>query len=335
MTPYSFQVLKTVVLFLVSQHMAGAPFGDPRENTPQTTDQTDAVVDALFRELRAQDAVFNGSWSASFEIEVPFALLGPKIGPHTKVCRYTDDRTLQGLYIEIRYVDRPPYQPVGHRGVNTHWVDDAQDLTVWRILRKWSLRSDKSNASFWERQQLVINPLNQVVSDFINHCVDRFAPSDTTGIYEFMEFRLASGRGFSLALRDIKSVRELPDGVREVVAQAEEYGRPGLWRLKVASDSDHGLVREGVLTFDDTPDAPGVLIETWGTWSENGIVLAREGSITYHFGRPYVQKVTIIDFQPRADEPLLDELRARVLAPTPDGVTVYDWAAQRETPKER
>ena len=288
----------------------------------------DPHAETLLADLRAGDAAFDTPWTAAFEIVVPFTLLGPELGVHTKLCRYTENGQLQGLYMELHYHEPPRYQPVGQRGVSTIGPDDAEDFSISRNLRKWSLRTDEMNASYWEQRHLVINPRNQFLSDITNNCVDRFRIVSTDSVYEIMEFRLASGRGFTDLITRIRSIKRLEDGSREINAEGHAWGRPVIWRLKVAAPEDQLLVREAALTFGDQQEA-GVVVRTSGEWSGQGIMLAKEASITYDFGRPYKLQIVINDFQPHADGRLVDELRSRVLAPVPEGVTVYDWRSDR------
>ncbi len=280
--------------------------------------EAQSVEDVLLRSIRAGDAIFDGSWSASFDIVVPYSVLGPDAGVHTKICRYTTDQAVQALRMDIVYHQRPRYLPKGQRGVRTFRYEEEENLVLWRRLRKWSLIGAHLNISYWNRQQLVIDPRNVIIGDTTNDCVDYFPVGDTTSIYELLEFRFASGRGFADSIKRIVSVESLPDGSQEVVAEAEEYTRAGEWRLRVAPVEDYGLVREAAFSFANA-DQASVLVETKGVWRRDDIVLAQEGTVTYHFfDRPYPLRITIKNFVPHVDTELLDEVRAVVLAPVPE-----------------
>lgn len=303
------------------------------KSNPLYAEELANPADPVPREMVAQDSLLSGAFTAVFEIRLERNLLGPDKGRHTKVCHYTASDAAVGLTVETQYEGDPPYHPVNTLGYSTSGYrpldfDHDGNLIVWRSLRKVSLSTANFNRLSDEQEVLTIAPSGEVVGKARGPTLYEYAVGSRANFYEFDQFRMAAGRGFTSQIEKLKAQRTLVNGIQQLVFDAP-FG-PEVradWYLYVDPENNN-LVRQAD-RFSRTFKRPSLHMENRGVIRKDGLTLAMEGSLSYALDeqQDYILKVTVVEFSAQADQKHLDQIRPLVTGPFPPGTDVRDHRA--------
>ena len=301
------------------------------KSSPLYAEEPANPADSVPREMVAQDSLLSGAFTAVFEIEVEKNFLGPDQSRATKVCHYTASDAAVGLTVETKYEADPPYRPVNTPGYSAYRpldFDRDGNLIVWRSLRKVSLSTAHFNRLYDEHEVMRIAPSGEVLSKARGPEVYEYAVGSRANFYEFDQFRMAAGRGFTSQIEQVKAQRTLVNGIQELVFDAP-FG-PEVradWHLYVDPENNN-LVRQAD-RFSRTFKRPSLHMENRGVIRKDGLTLAMEGSLSYALDeqQDYILKVTVVDFSAQADKKHLDQIRALVTGPFPPDTKIVDHKA--------
>ena len=301
----------------------GADPDPPSAEKP--TNRPESVLPAML----VKDSVLSGVFTADFEIHIERYFLGPDQGKETRICHYTASDAAAALSVETQWEGDPPYHAVDTPGYRQLDFDADGNLIVWRSLRKVSLSSPDFSRTYDVQEVLLIAPTGEVLSKARGPTVYEYPAGSRAHLYEFDQFRMAAGRGFTGEIEKLKAQRTLAGGVEELVYDAPS-GRAD-WHLYVDIENSN-LVRQAN-KFTSTFDRPSLHMENSGVIRKDGLALARDGSLSYAVGeqkdpmQDYILKITVLDFSTQADEKHLDGIRALVTPPFPPGTKIVDHKA--------
>lgn len=285
-------------------------------------------ADPVTREMLDQDSILAAAFTAAFEIHIERNLLGPDKGRHTKVCHYTASDSAVGLVVETKYETDPPYRTGDSPGYRPLDFDADGNLIVWRSVSKLSFSTADLNRTYDEQETMIIAPNGTVLSRTSGATVYEYPVGSRANLYEFDQFRMGAGRGFTSEVQEPKKRRTLISGIEELVFDAR-FGPElrGDWHLYVDTTST-SLVRQAD-RFDPKAERPSLHVENNGVIQKDGLVLAKEASLLYAIGerQDYILRVTVVDFSAQADKEKLGRLRALVTEPFPPGTKILDHTA--------
>ena len=307
---------------------AGASEGDPSAGGAATTSQPAAPPQGhpALLALQRADADFDRACSGTFELARPGRVLpGPEFGKHVEVCRFSTASGVRALLGETQYEHDPEFRPPGSPDYAGLDYDSDGNLIVRRPVRKTALSTPEFNRVLEEQERLLIAPNGEVLTrlQYSTLCLyDIGSPNST---YEFDQFRRATGRALSPYLQTVNSAERRSDGLEELrCAGSDAPGMTGEWHLLVDAEAGQ-LVREAKF-FPPDRDSPVLRVRNSGLFRKEGIALAAQGVLTYALGPGHDLDLTITvrDLTARADDELVEQLRARLTAPLPDNARIID-----------
>jgi len=216
----------------------------------------DTIGTELLNILSEKDRVFNNiGYRISFVIATNNNQFhDPSQGMVFMDCTIT--RTEEGCAMKItNHYEHPPVFAVRSKpGDGSHHDYRAFDynadgnLIVWRTLGKHILSTPDRNDTLEKVRVFFVATNGEIVETDDNIKLHRWSIGSLDSMYEFRQFRLAAGRGFSKDLRSVTSVKTLASGLLEVTVQASRgQGLQGTWELTTDPTSDY-LVRKAAFT---------------------------------------------------------------------------------------
>jgi len=320
--------VRSTLILLVVIAVGRAAEVDSRATRPASATQAAAPgeVHPALVALQRADADFDRACSGTFELARPGrGLLGPDFGKHVEVCRFSTAGGVRALSGETRYEHDPEFRPRGPGGHDGMDYDSDGNLIVWRPLRKSGLSTPEFNRVLDEQENLLIAPNGEVLRRLQHSTLYLHDIGDPNSTFEFDQFRRATGRGLSPYLQTVNSAERRSDGLEELrCAGSGGPGMTGEWHLLVDAEAGQ-LVREASF-FRADRDSPSLRVRNSGLFRKEGIALAAQGVLTYTLGPGHDLELTITvrDLAARADDELVEQLRARLTAPLPDNASIMD-----------
>lgn len=150
-------------------------------------------------------------------------------------------------------------------------------LTTWRPVRQYALSDGAINESLYEYEACVLDPEGMVVETKTRSLLQKDLVGKKNSIFEFYQFRMATGRGFSEHLDKIQTQHEVA-GLRSVSAVGS-FGPSfhGTWNIMLDPAADD-LIREAVFTRSGNT-SPLITSTSTGLISAGGLKIAQSGTL--------------------------------------------------------
>jgi len=231
------------------------------------------------------------------------------------------------MKIISNYEHIPIFAPVGSRNYRPFDYDHDGNLIVWRSLEKHILSDANCNDTLEKLRVFFIDPNGQVVKTGDNTLLHRWPSGDPDNIYQFRQFQLAMGRGFSRHLGIVTSLKSLSSGGIKVKSEGS-YGQGlnGSWELILDPNSDY-LVREALFTMDTAPK-PTIIVTSTGVMMKDGIKIAKHGTFKYSNSLEASFEVTDIS-KVVGPNLLYEEVLSRLNSPLPPGSLISDLRGEK------
>lgn len=292
-------------------------------------------TEELLNLLKEKDQlVESNSFEISFVIRKNAMSFDPNQGIVAMDCNatWTQDGSC-AMKVLYRYEKEiPVFVPPGSRPYQPADYDEHGNLIIWRVLEKHILSdvnySDANHNDTLEKLRVFfIDPNGQVVKTGDNTLLHRWPAGDPANIYEFRQFQLAMGRGFSRHLGTVTSLKSLFSGGIKVTSEGS-YGQGlnGSWELILDPNSDY-LVREALFTVDTAPK-PTIIVTSTGVMMKDGIKIAKHGTFKYSNSLEVSFEVTDIS-KVVGPNLLYEEVLSRLDSPLPAGARIYDLRSKK------
>lgn len=200
------------------------------------------------------------------------------------------------------------------------------NLVVWRTLEKYILSSPERNDTLEKVKVFFVDPNNRVVETDDNIKVHRFKISDANNRYQFNQFELATGRGFSRHLASNVSIASQTPHLTEITSQDSWQGVTGNWKLTLDPSSDN-LIREAIFTVN-TAALPSVKVATNGIIEKDGIKMAKSGTVKYLSSLELNIEIMEISKIIGAND-LYEEVSSLLNKPLPTGAMIIDMRGDK------
>lgn len=284
----------------------------------------------LIRALRARAIDPSRGFTLRFTIASPVSVRNPALGSMTRRGRLTVRPGERGFMLQEPSFDTPvQYWPPGWPGFEPMDYDDEDRLIVWRPSADYGLQAKDMNAWLAVQTGTVVIPGDTIVSRDPWSCLRRYAPGDDESMTECDRILLALTASFGEDLDSAAAITHdvAADGLTEVNAVGA-YGRAlhGMWRLAIDTAGTTIMVRHAEFTADGD-ELPYIALTTYGAQSAGDAVLPERATAVFFPGQTGELPAEIVfeQFEPVADQALLDTLRARITAPLPKGSDVMDY----------
>jgi len=246
-----------------------------------TTLGADISGENLLNLLGERDRAFNSiGYKISFAIATQHNQFNdPSQGMVLMDCTVT--RTEEGCAMKItNHYEHPPVFATrtkpgdgsGHdyRGFD---YDHNGNLIVWRTMGKYILSTPNRNDTLEKVRVFLVDPNDQIVETGDNIKLHRWPIGSLDSMYEFRQFQLGAGRGFSKHLGAVKSIDNLPSGLKRVKSKDKSTGN---WELTIDPSSDY-LVRKAFLTKEGM-DEPTIEVTSSGVIENDVLRIAEYGT---------------------------------------------------------
>lgn len=283
----------------------------------------------LKNSLLEKDQISNlAGYKISFMIAMQHNGSDPNQGMVFMDCKAT--WTKEGCFamkITYHYEHPPVYAPLGFGGYQP--IDYYEgNLIVWRRLEKYIVFAPDRNDNFQKLRSFLVDPNGKIVHTSDNMSLHRFPIGHINNMYQFRQFRMATGRGFSKYLETITPVESLSSGLTKATSRSlYASGIPrGTWELTLDLNSDY-LVRQATLT-SERADNPVIETTSMGLISKDGIKFAKYGTYKSITGVELSVEVTDIS---KVDGPnkLYEAVLSRLDSPLPAGAEIYDLRGKK------
>lgn len=281
--------------------------------------------------LGERDGVFNSiGYKISFVIETQHNQFNdPNQGMVLMDCTVT--RTEEGCAMKItNYYEHPPVfaartKPGDGSGHDYRDFDYDHDgnLIVWRTMGKYILSTPDRNDTLEKVRVFLVDPNGQIVETGDNIKLHRWPIGSLDSMYEFRQFQLSVGRGFSKHSGAITSIETLPSGYKKVISKGLGGGH---WELTIDPKSDY-LVRKGILTSEWTSE-PTIEVTSSGIIEKNGLRIAKYGTYKSSAMPELSFEVTDISKVVGRNE-LYEEVQSRLIEPLPKGAGIIDLRGEK------
>ena len=226
------------------------------------------------------------------------------------------------MKVIYEYEHNPIYAPRGICNYTGYDYDNKGNLIVWRTLEKDIISTPDRNETLEKIRVFFIDPNNKIVETGDNIQVHRFKIGDTNNKYQYNQFELATGRGFSKHLGVDASITLLPPRLTEITSRGSWYGSSqGNWKLTVDPVSDN-LVRGAIFTMN-TATRPSIEVTTSGVIEKDGIKMAKFGNVTRSSASTLNIEITGISDATGGNE-LYKEVSSCLNQPLPKGAGIID-----------
>lgn len=286
----------------------------------------------ILNALKASDVALSDSFTVVFELRVPASTFNADQGTLVKECTLTYLDGVIGLSMVTTQADDLIYSlPGPENGLKTMDYDKDRNLLVWRSNSKNCLNAPDLNLSIDEQELFVVSPSGEVTSNHVHNQAYKYAIGSEENAYEFGQFRLATGHGYS---QHLKSLIEEPTAIENELLQVNargvfgEGGYVGAWYLTVDS-SEGNIVQEAFFHADAAVDRPALRVESYGAPIDAGAIpISSAGVIEYVRGpdRSHTVEFVVIDYSDTADEQHLADLRELLTNEIPIGTEIIDYS---------
>ncbi len=225
----------------------------------------------------------------------------------------------------VNYYEKetPVFAHPGTAGYSNWDYDHDGNLIVWRILESYILFTPNRNERIQNIKVYRVDPNGQLAREGnIKKMLHRYPIGNRGNTYEFDQFLLSTGRGYSSELNSITSVKTLPSGLIRVTAnRSSDKGFGGTWELTVDPNTDY-LVRKGVFTRTGA-DKPTRVVTSDGLIVKDGLKISKYGTYKYSVLPEVSFEVTEISKIIGPNE-LYNEVLSFMNSPLPTGTSIVD-----------
>ena len=269
-------------------------------------------------------------YKVSFVITQDNQFRDPNQGLVFKYCEATwTERGSFAMKITYHYEHPPVFGPLGLHHYQPIDYDKEGNLIVWRSLEKYILFASDRNETIEKIQSFYVDTNGRLVDKGSSKTLlDRFPIGSRTHMYEFNQFKLATGQGFSGYIAAIKSVNSLPSSLTGVTSQGS-FGpsiSQGTWELTLDPNSDF-LVREATFTPDGA-DKSTVQIKSSGIVKKDELTIAKYGTFKYSDLLEINVEVADISKVDGANT-LYEEILSCMNGPLPARSKIIDWRGEK------
>ena len=266
---------------------AGLSFGfdfgittTPSESQAKVLPDTTKKPDLLLLPFRPEQMTIK------FRIQVPYSILGPDAGPHTKHCRVAMRNDEIALIVQTEYQEPVRYHAPGTNGATADH-DDQGNMLLSRSVLKRAHKTATGNLLVDEQERTIVSPEGIVISKRRGMTGYLFPIDSLDSIYEVDQLLLTTGRGFHDKISSILEVVDLGDDSLRIIATGN-YGPslPGKWTLEMGAGTPPELVREASFEIP-TQSGPCIKIHNSGVVSNQEFALAKEGKRVSEIGTRY------------------------------------------------
>jgi len=278
--------------------------------------------------LNEKDQISNSvGYIISYQVLTKANMFDPNQGLVIMDCTVT--RTGQAFAMKITYnYEHPPiFAHLGTRDYQPIDYDQEGNLIVWRTLEKYILFAPDRNDTLKKLMVFFVDPNDQIVKKRNNIGLHRFSIGDRNNMYEFSQYELATGRGFSKNLGTVTSAKTLPSGLMKVTSKGSyRRGPQGNWELTLDPNSDN-IVREATF-IPEWMDRPIVEVTSSGVIEKDGIKIAKYGTVKFSNVLELSVEVTDISKVVGANK-LYEEVLSRLTSPLPIGASILDMRSEK------
>lgn len=232
------------------------------------------------------------------------------------------------MKITYHYEHPPVFGPLGSRRYEPIDYDKDGNLIVWRSLEKHIFFGPDRNEEIEKIQSFFVDPNGMLVNKGGTQTkLFRYPIGNTNHMFEFNQFALAVGRGFSKQLKTVTSVKSLSSGLMEVISHGSRDPRfQGTWELTIDSNSNY-LVRKAIYTPNGR-GSPTIVVTSTGVIAESGATLAKYG--TFKYSNLIELSVEVTDISKVVDpNKLYEEVLSRLNSPLPIGASIFDMRGEK------
>jgi len=172
--------------------------------------------------LREKDHVFNSTgYKFSFVMSMNGDPFDPNQGRVFMDCKAT--WTTEGSFAMkiTNYYEHPPvFALLGSGNYGPIDYDEDGNLIIWRSLEKYILSEPDRNDSIEKIKSFFVAPNSNLVDKGgTQTLLHRFPIGSRDNMYQFNQFQLAIGQGFSRHLGTVTSIKILSSGLMKVTSQ--------------------------------------------------------------------------------------------------------------------
>jgi hypothetical protein len=292
----------------------------------QHTADVQAPTTSLLDKLQEEDSRFPTQYTVEFEIRSTGRSLGPDCGPWKRTCKFTVMTPVRVLIAETHYEGLPVYEHVGGGRTEPMDYDEDGNLIHWRHVRKWALSTPETNVLRDDQELFIISPDGVILEQARNTTHFIYPIESNDSFYEYNQFMLASGRGFTSTFTDIIEAESLDGDAMSLKARGMYAGDvPGEWDMLVKPSPHGALVRKAQFKPDQHAN-PAFKIITSGVMNLGDFSIAESRSIVYSPEVPRERRmdVSIKSFSIVPAQEHVRSVEAIFEAPTPQHVQVID-----------
>ncbi len=237
--------------------------------------------------------------------------------------------TVEGLFamkITYNYEHPPVFAPPSSRGYKSYDYYDG-NLIVWRTLKKYTLSAPERNDTLEKIRAFVVDPNGEILKTHDKMVLHRFLIDRPDNMYQFNQFRMAVGRGFSRHLGTVTSLKSLSSGGIKVTSEGS-YGQGlnGSWELTLDPNSDY-LVRKAIFTMDGA-DKPTIITTSSGVTMKDAIKVANRG--VYKFVGVREVSVEVMEISKVVGQnKIYEEVLLHLDSPLPTGSLISDLRGEK------
>lgn len=279
----------------------------------------------LLKVLREKDQIsHSGGYKISFVLAGLNPFKDPNQGMVFKDCTAT--WTGEGSFamkVKCYYEDPPVYRSPGSAYDARYGYDRNGNYIVWRSLEEHIISTDDRNDMMQKSRAHSIDPNDRIVETGDNVLLYRYPIDKPYSMYQFNQYEMGMGRGFSRQLGTVKSTKLLSSGLLKVTSQGSYGGGfQGTWELTVDPNSDL-LVRKAVFTPKGA-DKPITEVTTIGVVTKDGLTMAKHGVLKYTDFLELSIEVTAISKVVGPND-FYAEVFTNVTKPLPIGAVIMDF----------
>ena len=253
----------------------------------------------------------------------------PNQGMVLKDCEATwAEKGSFAMEITYHYEHPPVFGPLGFRRYEPIDYDKDGNLIVWRSLEKHIFFGADRNEVIERIQSFYVDRNGTLVNKGgTQTTVFLFPLGNINHMFEFNQFELAVGRGFSKHLKTVTSIKSLSSGLMKVISHGSHgSGLKGNWELILDPNSDW-LVREATLTTDGHKK-PKIVISSSGVIVKDELKMAKYGTFRYSNLLELSVEVTDIS-KVVGTNTLNEEVLSRLNSPMPPGSVIMDMRGEK------
>jgi hypothetical protein len=218
--------------------------------------------------------------------------------------------------------DLPVFVPRESRRYKSLEYDHDGNLVLWRSSQKFILSAPDRDEIIEVLKGFRISPNGEILNMNDHTQLYRWPIGSRNSMYQFKQFQLATGKGFSGHIGTVTSIKSLPSGLTKVNSQGSYgSGLQGGWELILDPNSDY-LVREAIFTMKGM-DRPTIVVKSSGVIEKDGIKNAKYG--TFKFSNVLELSVEVTDISKVVGpNKLYEEVLSRLNSPLPQGSSIVD-----------